>query len=86
VLNSIDQNYSLPSLKVYPNPNNGKFYIENLSPIEEIKIYNLFGTEVYSSELPSGISELDLSHQLKGMLYVKIKTQDRVVIRNIIVQ
>ena len=53
--------------KLFPNPNNGIFYIENNYPIE-INIYSSLGELVFSQEMQNqGIQQLNMSHLLEGV-------------------
>jgi hypothetical protein len=60
---------------VYPNPNNGKFIIENRDLLTEpiqIKIKNALGKIVYISELKDQKSEIDLKNCAKGIYFIEI--------------
>jgi D-alanyl-D-alanine carboxypeptidase len=62
-------------VKVYPNPNNGKFTLE-LSNIESgvtISIYNIQGTRVYQSSAKNLICQkINLTGIRKGIYFVKV--------------
>ena len=58
------------SIKLFPNPNKGKFTIELYNELNVITIYNLEGKMIYSQEYSSGIHTLELNQG--GFYYVKI--------------
>jgi hypothetical protein len=68
--------YSLSNdinIKVYPNPNNGLFNVEN-SKNESmlIEVYNVIGSKVWSSKSTEGASVIDLSTAADGVYMVKV--------------
>jgi hypothetical protein len=68
---------SSPSVKVYPNPNNGQFTIglTNATGNPSVKIYNVLGEEVYTSTLRNETNEVNLSSQPKGIYIYRIFTE-----------
>ncbi len=54
---------------VYPNPSNSKFEIASKLSVENIKVFDLIGREVYSSE---NSSEIDLINEPDGIYIAKI--------------
>lgn len=65
--------------RIYPNPNNGKFYIENIS-IESphnsgfIFINNFLGEPVFKSRIDNKKSEIDLSFLPQGQYFFQVVT------------
>lgn len=59
-------------IKVYPNPSNGLFTIENSKPIKQLKIYNLYGQLVYTERPSSTKTTVDLTHLPAGMYLCNI--------------
>ncbi len=57
-------------IKIYPNPNNGKFIIECDEAIE-IQIFDLLGKEILTQNV-SNKTNIDLSGQPKGIYFVKV--------------
>lgn len=65
------------STYVYPNPNNGQFYIEtSLAKINFI-IYNQLGAQVYSGNATTGKHSLDISELANGIYFLKLSSSDR---------
>ena len=70
-------------LKIYPNPSNGVFSIEG-SDIQQIEIYNMYGTLVYSRR--NNLTRvINLGHQPTGVYLVKLRVGGKLVIKTIIV-
>lgn len=60
-------------IKIFPNPSLGKFKITDLeSSIHALEIYNAYGEKIYSNQLISTKSEIDLSKETKGVYLYKI--------------
>ncbi|HNW98588.1 MAG TPA: T9SS type A sorting domain-containing protein [Bacteroidales bacterium] len=73
-------------IKVYPNPSNGNFFIENNGEINKIAVYNLLGKCVYSKE---NVIEYktELSGFVPGMYMVQLtSTSENVYTYKIIVE
>jgi len=68
---------STPSVKVYPNPNNGQFTIalSNATNNPLVKIYNVLGEEVYTSTLRNETNAINLSSQPKGIYIYRVFTE-----------
>jgi alpha-tubulin suppressor-like RCC1 family protein len=66
---------SVKSVKVYPNPNNGRFnlVLENFEGICKIKVYNTLGATIYeaSANNTSNI-EINLPYVKKGIYFVSV--------------
>ncbi len=65
---------SLQSSKIYPNPGNGLFSIisENGFEKAEAVIYNTIGEKIYTAQLNSVKTEIDLSTQAKGIYFYDV--------------
>ena len=81
IITSLAELYGI-ELKLYPNPSNGEFFLDlNGDPINtyDLKVMNLFGSEVYKSVISQKQNRLDLSHLPNGMYYM-VLTNDKVKI------
>jgi len=84
-----DENQTSEAIKIYPNPNSGRFSLHITKPvnISSITIYNMVGQEVgfkTNSTLPQ---KLDLEvFSTPGIYYVKIQTDEGPTIRKIIIE
>lgn len=69
---SIAQLKGIPELKLWPNPNKGKFYLENSGGYTEVLIYSLDGKLMHQQKLlPS--KEVDASGLAKGTYLVQVQ-------------
>lgn len=60
--------------KLYPNPNNGKFFIELKNALSTtVTLYDVYGKTVYRSTESTSTFELNASHIGKGMYIVELK-------------
>jgi hypothetical protein len=68
----INANKNDNSVKVYPNPNNGIFTVVSNAQASKIQVYNLIGEIVYTAQLSSLQTEIQLINQPKGIYFCKI--------------
>ena len=68
-------------VKVYPNPVKDKLFIQGLSSLANISVYNLLGKLVLSRTTSS---EIDVNNLQSGIYIIKIKDQQREVIKKFI--
>lgn len=67
-------NYSLKSLKYYPNPATGYVIFSNNTAINSLEFYNSLGQKVLENESNSTDIKTDISHLPAGIYMVKIKS------------
>lgn len=74
------------SFNIYPNPVEDRLFIETESAIEEISIYTITGVLVGQKTMNDGqqTSSIDVSALNSGIYFVKIKTNETELIRQII--
>jgi peptidoglycan-associated lipoprotein len=79
VCNSYSESLEVSNLKVFPNPNNGKFTLQFNSNIEEeltIKIYSNLGRivtdEKYKSSIGLSTKKVDITNHKRGVYYLHI--------------
>jgi PKD repeat protein len=59
--------------KLYPNPNNGEFYISSNASINNVEVYDLLGKNIYSSNVvKTNNLKLDLNNEPNGIYFVKV--------------
>lgn len=76
---SSDKKLEMEEMKLYPNPNNGKFNLNFTLKNKgdaEITVYDMQGKQVYNERLPNFQGEynkpIDISSNAKGIYFVKI--------------
>jgi len=80
------------SLSVFPNPNNGQFTLKVESTVAKqmnVVIFNSLGSLIYSEQLNINgtlTKNMNLSNLSKGVYFIRLQTNDDVVIRKIIIQ
>ena len=62
-------------IKIFPNPNNGSFTIENISDVKTVRIFNGIGKCVYETET-SFDNSINLSGFDKGIYFIQITTSE----------
>ena len=67
---------SLPEVKIYPNPANGHFFVENAVE-SEIYIFNIKGEMITSLDGNNEKQSIDISRLSKGLYFVKILDESR---------
>jgi hypothetical protein len=76
------------SIKVYPNPTNGRFTIKLTNFVERagISIYNLLGIKVYSGDIKDNTnSEINLLTIKKGIYFVRVTSGREHFMKKVIV-
>lgn len=80
------------SFTISPNPTSSVLSIQlgngqYVVGIEyKIEIYNMLGEKVYSSQINSYKTEIDLSNQPKGIYFLKIQSEDEIYTGKVVVQ
>jgi hypothetical protein len=73
--------------QIYPNPNNGQFYIAatKLQQPGRVEIYDALGRTVYAAALTNGQHEIDLTHCARGVYVAKMIEDGKQRVRKIVV-
>ncbi|MEQ9412618.1 MAG: FG-GAP-like repeat-containing protein, partial [Cyclobacteriaceae bacterium] len=79
------EQFEAHSIHIYPNPSNGNLSVQNYqSGALSLMIHSLHGKELYSSNINSSTTSIDLSHLGKG-LYVLTLSNGKALMRKKIV-
>lgn len=73
-------------VKIFPNPNNGKFIVSSKKIIRKIEVFDLIGTKVYSSNAASNQIEINFSNQMKGFYIVRVYIDSIVINERILIE
>ena len=71
-------------IKVYPNPNNGKFTLTNTDNIKIFEVINMLGEAIYTLTIDNNSTEIDLTAVPKGIYFVKINSGEKVYIEKVV--
>jgi hypothetical protein len=75
-------------IKIYPNPNNGRFFIEKFNSINQVKLYNFVGQEVQNFEINyvnKNQIELNISAE-SGVYFLHIMDGENFYITKVIIE
>ncbi len=72
--------YLEKEIKIAPNPTNGKVNIITSSKVESIKVFDYSGKKI----LTAFEKEIDLSRFSKGVYFFKIKVENEVIVRRVV--
>lgn len=72
------------NMEVYPNPNNGQFFIK-LNQNAKVEIMSALGHTVFAQEF-IGKQTIDLSNQAEGVYFVKVGTETETQVQKIVVR
>ncbi len=70
--------------KMYPNPSNGNFSIDNSNKAFSVEIYNVLGQKVFETKNADG-SNLSVTNLNKGVYLVKITDDTKSLIKKLII-
>ena len=84
---TLNEERSHSSIAIYPNPSRGQFNLRSQDDnlIQQVKIYNLNGSEIMSLEVDSYSEFIDLSQFGSGIYQIRIITEDFIQINPILV-
>ncbi|MFD1551365.1 hypothetical protein DNU06_14350 [Putridiphycobacter roseus] len=73
-------------LNIYPNPSSGLFHVVSSEMINEIRVFDLSGKQVFYQNDSNNHIQVDLSNLSTGMYVVKITTAGTIINRRIILK
>jgi len=74
------------NISVLPNPTSGILKIQSSQLVDKVMVYNSLGVNVKTIELNQTDCKIDLSDQLKGVYYLQIVINDKLLTRKIVVK
>jgi len=63
-------------IRIFPNPGDGYYKVQG-EGIREILVYDIHGRKVFSSQVNSDISSIDLRGESQGIYFIKLRLNDR---------
>lgn len=78
-----------PQMDIYPNPNNGNFFVEITIPDKneflngEIEVYTLQGNLIFKGRVTAEQTQLDLSKESGGMYVVRFVSENYVITKSV---
>lgn len=76
---SIADNASSSSIKVYPNPNNGIFFVNSNNNISSIEIFNTLGEKIHTANINSNNAKIDLSEFNTGIYFYTLRGNNEII-------
>ena len=74
------------SIKVFPNPNEGRFYLDTKDEkILSYQIQNILGDIILTERFVTDFTLIDLNKQAKGVYFLSIETEDGIFVEKIVV-
>ena len=67
------------NINLYPNPSNGRVFVEGLEPGSNIQVYNIVGVPVFSKLVQNSNEVLSLEDQPAG-LYLVVVTNNKEIV------
>ncbi|MCD6180406.1 MAG: T9SS type A sorting domain-containing protein, partial [Bacteroidales bacterium] len=80
---------SASSISVYPNPSNGKFYVQMGDAFKvntKIEVFNIVGMKVFETLSNNFKTEIDLSTMKQGVYYVRVDDGENIITQKIMKQ
>jgi hypothetical protein len=77
------------ALKLYPNPAHDLLTLELLTGSQKsatIIIENMFGQVIYETQMNTATHQINTEHYARGIYLVKVKTNDGVTTKKVIVE
>lgn len=87
LVTNVKNTSKIGGVKIYPNPNNGKFTIKlNNTENATIEIYTISGQFILQKIVTKNTIQIDLSNYQKGMYFVKVNTPNGTMVKKIVYQ
>ncbi len=85
-INNLENEYAV---KLYPNPAHGLLTLELLSGIQKsatVIIENMFGQVMYETQINTSIYPINTEHYARGIYLVKVKSNNGIITKKIILE
>lgn len=78
--------FNKAGIKIYPNPNQGRFTVSSKEEMKRIIITDISGRKILSKELHNNDVNIDLSQYAKGMYLISINVNSKILQAKILVE
>ena len=78
----LEEQETVTQINLYPNPNNGTFYLDNLTEQTDYIVLDVQGKVVLTDQVNNGKTKVDLSKLGEGIYYIKINDETLKVIKH----
>jgi len=79
VVTSVENNSAVNGIQLSPNPSNGIFMLTCAKRGSEMEIFNLLGEKIFSTQLNTGQTTIDLQSQPKGIYFYRISNAEEMI-------
>lgn len=81
----LNENTDNSFITIYPNPSDGIFHL-TLKNETEIEVYNIIGESIYKTVTINQAATINLSEEAKGIYFVKIVDNGKIVYKKIVLR
>lgn len=74
------------TLRVYPNPSNGIFFIDHSQPVDRVEVFDAVGNKITDIKETKASTKVDLSRQPKGLYILRLQAGGNLYTKKIIVE
>ena len=72
------------TVSLYPNPTNGKVYVESSDNMENVEVYDAYGKLLGTETVNSNVANVDLTGYAKGTYFVRVTTEKDIVTKRVV--
>jgi len=87
---SVEENTPEDDFSVFPNPNNGSFYLNStmLQQQADVKVYDISGRTLLHRKVqePSGTLQIQLDDNATGLYFIRVQTDKQVVVKKVMIR
>jgi hypothetical protein len=87
---SVEENTPEDDFSVFPNPNNGSFYLNStmLQQQADVKVYDISGRTLLHRKVqePSGTLQIQLDDNTTGLYFIRVQTDKQVVVKKVMIR
>lgn len=76
------------AIHIFPNPSNGKFFVEVKGDVSCYEIFNILGEKIYfiSNVRQNSLNEFDLSSETGGIYFIKVYMGENIILKKVVIQ